>query len=253
MTLLVNINKGCLRMGKNLKVTDRFNFMCHENLDCFKKCCKDINIFLTPYDVLRLKNKMGLASSEFLKKYTHVFSAPNSGFPLVIIKMREDSLVCPFITDYGCQVYHVRPWSCRMAPVEVRGDGIYGIAFEKNHCHGLNESKEWTVKEWIENQGLEEYNEPEKLFGQIPLNIKLTGKKDIDQTIMQMIFAGCYDLDRFRKILLENPSLVDGLSDEAIRKISEDDLELMKLAFEWLPINVNNIDKVKKLKDIFDK
>ncbi|WP_338013905.1 YkgJ family cysteine cluster protein [Desulforamulus profundi] len=123
-------------MGRNLKLEDKFTFSCHDQLACFKKCCRDINIFLTPYDVLRMRKKMQISSGDFLNKHTHVLKSPHSGFPVVILKMREDDLVCPFITDKGCQVYDVRPWSCRMAPVEVRGTGEFGIAFEESRCHG---------------------------------------------------------------------------------------------------------------------
>ncbi|SHE33728.1 YkgJ family cysteine cluster protein [Desulforamulus putei] len=239
-------------MGKSLKLEDKFSFSCHEKLACFKKCCRDINIFLTPFDVLRMKNELKITSGEFLTKYTHVLRAPHSGFPVVILKMREDNLVCPFITDFGCQVYHVRPWSCRMAPLEVRGVGEYGIAFDKSRCHGLNESKEWTVKEWMDNQGLTAYEEPEKHFGQIPLKIKLTGDKGLDQFMMEMILIACYDLDRFRTILTilkKHPSLTENESEEKIKDAMDDDVALMKFAFEWLPIQLSNSDKVLRLKN----
>ncbi|ABO50178.1 protein of unknown function UPF0153 [Desulforamulus reducens MI-1] len=237
-------------MSKNLKSTDTFNFSCHEGLSCFKQCCRDINIFLTPYDVLRMKQSLGMVSGEFLNMYTHVMRVPGSGFPVVILKMREDNLVCPFITDYGCKVYNVRPWSCRMAPIEVRGEGLYGVAFEKSHCHGLEESRRWTVEEWMKNQGLYEYQEPEELFGQIPLKIRLTGEKSADQHIMDMIFMGCYDLDRFREILTANPSIVQNSQIEVDIK---DDLSLMKFAFRWLPEQLNDSKQRQVLRAIVDK
>lgn len=233
-------------MDQNLKLEDKFYFSCHDKLDCFKTCCRDINIFLTPYDVLRMKNKLELTSEEFIKKHTHVLQAPQSGFPVVILKMREDNLVCPFITDYGCQVYHVRPWSCRMAPVEVRGAGIYGIAFKKSHCHGLNESKEWTVKEWMENQGLDEYNEPETLFSQIPLKINLTGQKELDEVMKQLVFLGCYNIDTFKAILTNHKHLRHDLSDSNWQAMCESDVNFMKSMFKWLPKQINDINTLKE-------
>lgn len=240
-------------MEKNLKLEDKFSFSCHHNLACFKECCRDINIFLTPYDVLRMKNKLEITSGEFLKRYTHVLRAPHSGFPVVILKMREDNLVCPFITDHGCQVYHVRPWSCRMAPVEVRGAGEYGIAFEKSRCHGLNEAKEWTVKEWIENQGLEAYNEPEKLFGQIPLRVRRTGEAKLDQAVMDLILICCYDLDRFRKLLSDCPNFVENQPQEFIQEILGNDEALMKFAFKWLLGNLSNVSRLRDLEKVINK
>jgi len=240
-------------MGRNLKLEDKFTFSCHDQLACFKKCCRDINIFLTPYDVLRMRKKMQISSGDFLNKHTHVLKSPHSGFPVVILKMREDDLVCPFITDKGCQVYDVRPWSCRMAPVEVRGTGEFGIAFEESRCHGLKETKEWTVNEWMENQGLAAYHEPEELFGQIPLKVKRTGDARLDQVVMDMIFTGCYDLDRFRKLLADHPDLLDDQPQYLIKEIMEDDVALMKFAFRWLPVYLNDVSRLKELARILNQ
>lgn len=235
-------------MGKNLKIGSKFKFYCHDQLACFKQCCKDINIFLTPYDILRMKNKLGISSEEFLKSYTHVLKVPHSGFPVVVLKMQEDNnLICPFISNHGCQVYHERPWSCRMAPVEIRGAGEYGIAFEPSRCHGLNESREWTVQEWMDNQGLAIYTEMEELFGGIPLKVKRFGQKQLDQIVMDMILISCYDLDRFRKILLENPQLIGSESKDMYENIVNDDVALMKFAFKWLPNNLGNMNRVKEI------
>ena len=232
-------------MDQNLKLQDKFKFSCHDKLECFKTCCRDINIFLTPYDVLRMKNKLELTSGDFIKKHTHVLKAPNSGFPVVILKMREDNLVCPFITDFGCQVYHVRPWSCRMAPVEVRGAEVYGIAFKKSYCHGLNEAQEWTVQEWMENQGLSEYHEPEALFSQIPLKIKLTGDKDLNEIILKLVFTSCYDMDKFKAMLVVNPHLRTEVAETQWQSLIENDIEFMKFTFNWLPTQLHDVKKLK--------
>ncbi|HKJ01944.1 MAG TPA: hypothetical protein VJ997_05800, partial [Longimicrobiales bacterium] len=49
---------------------DPFNFACHPGVSCFNCCCHDVNVFLTPYDVMRLKNRLGIKSGEFLDRYT---------------------------------------------------------------------------------------------------------------------------------------------------------------------------------------
>ena len=45
-----------------------FRFNCYPGVSCFTNCCQDITIVLTPYDVLRLKNSLGIPSGEFLDK-----------------------------------------------------------------------------------------------------------------------------------------------------------------------------------------
>ena len=43
-------------------------FRCHKDIDCFNACCKNIDIMLTPYDILRLKQRLGITSTEFLRR-----------------------------------------------------------------------------------------------------------------------------------------------------------------------------------------
>jgi len=212
-----------------------FKFHCHDGLDCFKKCCRDINIFLTPYDVLRMKNFLGISSGEFLEKYTLTVPVHHLGF--VQIKMsEEDNLKCPFITPKGCRVYQERSWSCRIAPVNMLDGGKYSFIFESSRCHGLNETKAQTIKEWVRDQGLEIYVEMEKGFNEIPEHLKLTGEREIDEKISKLFFMACYDLDKFRSFLLNNSSLYEkmNLNEEILDRIRNDDVQLMKFAFKLL-------------------
>ena len=36
------------------------------DIACFTRCCRNIDILLTPYDVIRMKNRLGITSTEFL-------------------------------------------------------------------------------------------------------------------------------------------------------------------------------------------
>jgi len=212
-----------------------FKFHCHDGLDCFKKCCRDINIFLTPYDVLRMKNFLGISSGEFLEKYT--LTVPVHRFSVVQIKMsEEDNLKCPFITPKGCRVYQERSWSCRIAPVDMLGGGKYSFVFESSHCHGLNETKAQTIKEWVCDQGLEIYEEMEQGFNEITEHIKLTGDPETDEKISKLYFMACYDLDTFRNFLINNPSLYEvmNLNQEILDRIRHDDVQLMEFGFKLL-------------------
>ena len=35
-------------------------FSCHKGIGCWNACCSNIDISLTPYDILRLKKRLGL-------------------------------------------------------------------------------------------------------------------------------------------------------------------------------------------------
>ncbi|ACV64485.1 protein of unknown function UPF0153 [Desulfofarcimen acetoxidans DSM 771] len=231
-----------------LNLESKFNFSCHQGLECFKQCCRNINIFLSPYDVLRMKNKLGLTSQEFLNLHTLRLSFQKQRFPLVLIKMKEDeNLVCPFITSYGCMVYQERPWACRIAPVDMLGNGQFGFIFKPARCHGLKEAKEQTVDEWMQEQGLGIYDQMEESFKDLPALIEFSGEKEHDGKIGELIFLVCYNTDEF-KYKLFSLSFVDKLSisKEVVGKIRDDDVQLMKFGFEWLRSVLSDMQKQRE-------
>jgi hypothetical protein len=187
-----------------------------------------------------MKNFLGISSGEFLEKYTIKVPVDHHGFAIVQIKMsEEDNLICPFITPKGCGVYPERPWACRIAPVDMLSGGKYSFCFESSRCHGLNETKAQTIKEWVRDQGLEIYEEMEQGFSEIPEHLKLTSDQETNEKIIKLIkisFMACYDLDKFRNFLLNNPSLYEemDLNEEILDRIRYDDVQLMKFGFKLL-------------------
>lgn len=220
---------------------DKFRFLCHEKLACFNRCCRNINIFLSPYDVLRMSRKLGLCTGDFLYQYTTTLQSTASGFPLVLIKMQaEADLACPFVTSEGCSIYDERPWACRMAPVEIRGENRYGFAFDSSHCLGLLEDREWTVDQWMANQGHDNYSQLEEGLESIPQGLKFTGLSALDQHIRELFYMACYDLDKLRRYIFEGSFLqVFGVPEKTADKIKEDDVALMQWAIKWLAKGVD--------------
>ena len=106
---------------KLLGVYDFFQFECRKGIKCFNTCCANVNIFLTPYDVLRIKNNLGISSEEFLQKYTTILRPEKGIFPVVLLRLRDDKeKQCYFVSEEGCQVYADRPWACRMFPLDKK-------------------------------------------------------------------------------------------------------------------------------------
>jgi Fe-S-cluster containining protein len=134
---------------------------------CFNQCCRDLVQALTPYDVLRLRQGLGLSSGRFLGQYARTHTGPGSGLPVVTLKPAdEQTQVCPFVTPTGCRVYPHRPASCRTYPLvrslhRARATGAVVESFyilREPHCHGFAGTRERTVAGWIDDQGLCDYN-----------------------------------------------------------------------------------------------
>lgn len=222
---------GCppQRRGETLAAGDHFNFACHPGLACFGKCCRDINILLTPFDVLRLKNHLGISSGHFLEQYTHIFTARHSSLPVIILKMREDQdLTCSFLTDQGCRVYPVRPWSCRMAPLDQLAGDKFTLAFSADFCLGLRESNAWTPRQWMLDQGLAEYGPVEESFSRIPLVWPRPDDAEQKSALQDLFLTLVYDLDRCRYYLEHSGELVVALGLDGRDFLPEDDLALLR-------------------------
>ncbi|MDE7065194.1 MAG: YkgJ family cysteine cluster protein, partial [Desulfovibrionaceae bacterium] len=98
---------------------ETFVFACNESVPCFNRCCAELTLPLTPYDVLRLRRHMNNIDSEvFLQTYAEVRTFPETGFPLPLLKMQEGpGAPCPFVTPGGCSLYEDRPGACRTYPL----------------------------------------------------------------------------------------------------------------------------------------
>lgn len=71
---------------KSLLPDDKFRFSCTNRLSCFNECCRDLNQYLTPYDILRLKKNFGMSSGMFLAKYTSQHTGTETGLPVITLK-----------------------------------------------------------------------------------------------------------------------------------------------------------------------
>ena len=124
-----------------------FRFACRNTLPCFTQCCRDVNIYLTPYDVLRMRKALGMGSEEFLARHTRHFLAARTSIPVVQLAMDPETLTCRFVTEEGCSIYADRPWACRMFPLDITPvEGEYRTIAGKERCLGLLENATRTVR-----------------------------------------------------------------------------------------------------------
>jgi uncharacterized protein len=221
---------------------DIFRFDCRRGLDCFTRCCRDITIFLTPYDIIRMKNALQLSSGDFLTRYTLTLIA-DSGLPVVALKMQpDDEKSCPFVNRNGCRIYPDRPWACRLYPLQPESTKItkkagkaYYSVIDVPFCRGLEEDRAATLAEWIEEQGIPVYLEMEAPFKKITASEGLAQTTITNKKIQEMIYMACYDLDRFRRFVLESTFLERfEVEPQEVEIIKTDDAALYQLALKWL-------------------
>lgn len=227
-----------------LSLESRFRFRCHKDVPCFTQCCRGINIMLTPYDIIRMKNRLRISSSEFLAVYTKPELLEKTDLPVVTLKLLDDDQQsCPFVRPDGCIIYQDRPTTCRYYPLGVASlshkeeqEGGFYFFINEPHCRGFEEEKEWTVGEWRKDQGVDVHDDINAEWTElivrkrsIPKNIRLTDKTKT------MFFTASYDIDRFRRFVFESSFLtLYEVDAETVAAIREDEIALLRFSFQWL-------------------
>lgn len=223
---------------------DEMTFKCSPDVSCFNDCCRDLNQALTPYDILRLKNNLNLASDLFLKKYTSTHIGPESGLPVVAFK--PDPATdhrCPFVTPEGCSVYPDRPASCRLYPLaravarsrETSGITEFFALIEEPHCKGFRLNTGQTVRDWLVGQDVDLHNRMNDRFMEV-LSLKnriMPG--GLDPVDAGKFYLACYDLDAFRRSISEDglPAGLD-VPSNLVDRLMTDDTALLDFGYMWI-------------------
>jgi uncharacterized protein len=228
-----------------LGLNSRFKFKCYPGISCFTECCGRIDISLTPYDIIRIKKRLGLTSSEFLQLYTRSELDEKSGLPLVILRMPpETDNKCSFVTPQGCTIYSDRPCACRYYPIGQatlqKQEGLEGVEefyflVQEPYCKGHEEDTEWTVTSWRVDQEPNLYDDMNREWKAMMLRRDADARQAIDEKKQKMFYMASYDLDTFRRFVLESRFLdVFDVPPETIAAIKDDDIALMKFGFQYL-------------------
>ncbi len=224
---------------------DPFTFSCGPHVPCFNECCRDLNQFLTPYDIIRLKSHLGLTHREFLERYAVQHTGPETGLPVVRLRQAPgDSLKCPFVTPEGCGVYENRPSSCRIYPLaraisRNRETGVvteHFMLLREPHCRGFEQGERQTVGQWMQDQGLNLYNQANDPLVEIisAKNRLLPGPLDFKSA--RLFHMACYDLDDFRKNIFDKGELESFDFDQDLLDLARtgNDVALLKTSLAWL-------------------
>ncbi len=233
-------------------LNDPMKFDCSSQNRCFNDCCRDLSQALTPYDVLRMKNNMGMPSQKFLRKFTSRHVGPESGLPIIEFKFNpQTGHACPFVTSKGCSVYPDRPGSCRMYPLaraiaRSRDTGQitqYFAVIEEDHCKGFGNETGQSVKDWLSGQDVEQHNtQNDKLMALISAkNTMLPGMLDIEQA--DAFYLALYNIDEFRRQIFEQDLLKGlGTPKHILDDVRKNDEVLLDLGLQWIQYKLFGIE-----------
>lgn len=232
--------------GVHLGKTDQFNFRCHGELACFNQCCRNLNLFLYPYDVIRLKRALDMDSDRFLETHVDVVIRAGNYFPDVLLRMADnESRTCPFLSEAGCTVYPDRPDTCRTFPVE------HGLLFKDrpseseiisffrppDFCLGRHECRSWTLAQWTKDQEAVTHNRMTALWAAVKALFQQDpwGSEGLGGAKGKMAFMAAYNIDRFRDFIFQSTFLKRyRVKPALVKKLRHSDRELLLFGFEWI-------------------
>jgi|LQYC01.1.fsa_nt_gi Fe-S-cluster containining protein len=248
----------------NRTLNSEFKFRCHHDISCFTKCCSRTSILLTPYDILRIKDRLGISSGDFLEKYTYTYIDEETSHPYAVLKTMDDNEgKCPFVTPEGCNIYEDRPSNCRYYPV---GQGIMIVDSDKGpikeefyffiknpNCLGYQGDREWTIGSWRIEQGADLYDEMNREWKEIQLRRNTSEQSKLPSNKQAMLYLASYDIDKFRKFVFESKLLdILEIDKEEVEKIKIDEIALMKFGFKYLKY-ILMLEETLKVRDEYKK
>lgn len=219
----------------------RFGFTCHPALACFNRCCRRPTVILKPYDLIRLRRRLGISSTDFLERFTVRLLEEQSRLPLVLLDIAgAEGGGCPFLEAGGCGVYEDRPGACRLFPViqgsSLEEDGVRDAYFVKSldFCQGFGAGEEWTLSRWQADQGLEVYERLNR--GWVDIMVTAGARRPAMDSRSQALFSlAAYDLDKFRRFVF-NPPLLElfEIPGEVAAALRESDEALLQFGYSYL-------------------
>ena len=233
--------------GRRLAPDESFHFACGPELACFNRCCRHLNLFLYPYDVLRLKRRLGLDAEQFLDAHADMVLRPGHHFPDVLLRMADaPEHPCPFVAAEGCTVYPDRPFTCRSFPVEKglvmgRGESRPRPAFFFNpppFCLGPQQPHATTARNWFAEADTARYDRFTERWAVIQARFEQRDPWGVDGPRgprAKMVFMASYNLDAFRRFVFDSSFLNRfKVPQERLRRLERSEEVLLELGMEWI-------------------
>ncbi|NLX18621.1 MAG: YkgJ family cysteine cluster protein [Desulfobulbus sp.] len=227
-----------------ISAEQQFSFACHPGVSCFTECCRELDLALSPYDVLRLKNALNITSHQFLERYVIIEQPADQILPICYLTMVDDGRAsCVFVNEHGCSVYPNRPGSCRAYPLGRGGECDSSgkvteslVLLQEPHCKGFAEPVSQNAQTYLQEQGLTLYNRFNDAL--LPLyQHQSIRNRSFQPTALQLdqYILALYDVDQFRQELAKgNIHLPTPLNTQQLKSVAGSDEDLLLFGIKWL-------------------
>jgi len=247
-----------------LEPNAEIKFSCHKGISCWNACCKNADITLTPYDIIRLKNATGKDSSAVLQDHTVPFTMDADGMPGLKLRTTDEG-ACRFMDEEaGCTIYENRPSSCRYYPLgnlsmkkaDQAHENQHFVLVREPHCKGHEEDRPINIQAYREEQKVEEFDQHNIEYFQLILKKKSMGPGvgKPPEMSLQLYFMACFDQDRFRRFVLSDAfKNTYTLTQDEYDIIADSDVDCMYFAFRLLRQVLYNEKTIPEVDGVLEK
>jgi Fe-S-cluster containining protein len=232
------------RVPRKLDLGSPIQFDCHPGVSCWNACCKRADVTLTPYDVIRMKQRLGMDSGEFLQVHAVPYRMDQDGIPGLKLRTDEEG-ACLFVTDEGCSIYSDRPTACRyyplglmaVKPADAKADESHCFFVKEDHCKGHQEDRVRIIHDYRKDLGIVDYDGYNREWLQILLKKNSSGPSvgQLPETTLQLFFMASFDMDRFRRFVMsEQFQSTYALEGSAYEVLQQEDVALMQFAVRFM-------------------
>jgi hypothetical protein len=154
-------------------------------------------------------------------------------------------------------IYSDRPTACRYYPVgmanfhegtqEEQSEEQFYFVVKEPHCKGFEENKEWTIREWREDQGVDVRDKMNKGWMEIVMRRKSFGyQATLSEQAKRMFFMASTDTDQFRSFIFDSSFLKTyDVDQETLDRIKNDDVELLLFSYKVLASMLFGTEDIK--------
>jgi uncharacterized protein len=224
----------CRPIGRH----EAFSFACHRKVDCFTRCCHELELAVTPYDVLRIKQATGLSSAVVLARYVIIEQEADDIFPRMYLTMVDDGAAsCVFLGNNGCSIYHHRPGACRMYPLgraTVKSEtdlDEHFVLLHEPHCLGFHQQLLTTAHSYLQSQELAPYIRFNDRLTEITQHDRVKQGMRLSERQCRAFILALYDIDSFRTGLLTGEIAGNPIAENSLL---HDDEALLDYGLHWI-------------------
>lgn len=181
------VGNGIFMRGVEIGPDDTFRFDC---LRCGWCCSHPPSV--NPKEADRITQYLGISKNNFFQGYLTLQKDDFYGWKAKIDKRGDD---CAFYSKEkgksSCKIHPVKPRQCRVKPVSrlgsKPGDGIDGMDLMFEPCRGFGRGKEYTVRQWIKENKIEDaWKEEEDYFSEVEMLRMCTPANQLKERIAKM-------------------------------------------------------------------